>query len=87
MKREAENYLLYHCQNIEPIILRPAFVWHENERGWSVPLAIATDIGYGIRKNIVENLPGGNLVSGLLPPASSIHLSTLSEYAIHGALG
>ena len=59
-KREAENFLLYHCPNLIPVILRPAFVWHENERAWTVPLAYANDIGHSIRENIVKNLPGGD---------------------------
>jgi len=32
-------------------------------------------------------MPGGSLLSNLFPPSSSIHLSTLAEYSIRGALG
>lgn len=63
MKLQAEGFLLHHCPNIEPVILRPSLVWHKTERSWSVPLAIATDLGNAIRKNVVSNLPGGDSLS------------------------
>lgn len=87
MKKQAESFLLHHCPNIEPIILRPSLVWHKNERNWSVPLAIATDLGYQFRKNVSDKLPGGEQIGRILPPNRSINLNVLTEYAVRGALG
>lgn len=87
MKRQAEEFLLYHCPSTIPVILRPAFVWHEQERGWTVPIALANNLGHSVRENIVKNLPGGDYLKQLFPQSSSIHLDTLTEYAIRGALG
>ena len=46
MKEQAEAFLINNCPNISPVILKPGLVWHENERSWSVPLKIETDIGF-----------------------------------------
>ena len=59
MKEQAETFLLNNCPEIIPVILKPGLVWHEGERGWSLPLKIATDIGYKLNKNLVSQLPGG----------------------------
>ena len=69
------------------MILRPSLVWNLSERNWSVPLAIATDIGYEFRKNFIDNLPGGSQIGKVFPPNKSINLEILAEYAIRGALG
>ena len=53
MKRQAEDYLIYDedCeQKLNPVILRPGLVWHQNERQWSLPLKLATDFGYFLNK-------------------------------------
>ena len=89
MKREAEDFLLTDadCQeHIKPIILRPGLVWHPSERSYTVPLKVATDIGYAFNKNFLDKIAPGNPLSGLMPQSGSIHLSVLAEFAINGAL-
>ena len=85
MKREAEDYLL-RAENIKPVILRPGLVWHQNQRQWSFPLKVATDLGYLINRDIVSKVAPGAL-QGILPQSSSIKLDNLSDFAIKGAMG
>jgi len=49
MKLEAEDYLMSNCPNLNVVILRPGFVWHEQERPWSVPIKAMSDIGFRLR--------------------------------------
>ena len=67
MKIQAENFLLNNCPELKPIILRPGFVYHPSERGWSVPVRVANDVGYELNKKVIRNLPGNDLIQGFLP--------------------
>ena len=58
MKEQAELFLLSSCPELIPVILKPGLVWHEQERSWSVPFKIASDIGYEINKKVISQLPG-----------------------------
>ena len=65
MKGEAEAYLLKD-ENIKPVILRPGLVWHQNQRQWSFPLKVVTDLGYLVNRDIVSKVAPGSL-SNVLP--------------------
>ena len=69
------------------MILKPGLVWHEQERTWSVPFKIASDIGYELNKKIISQLPGNSLIQPFIPQSGSIHLRVLADFAIKGALG
>jgi len=79
--------LLNECKNLEPVILRPAFVWHESEKVWSIPAHFALDIGHATSNKVISKLPGGDTLTKMFPKADSIHLDILTEYSIKGALG
>jgi len=49
------------------VILRPGFVWSDNERNWSVPVKAANDFGYEIKKKVLPMVPGSHLLDPLFP--------------------
>ena len=71
MKREAETFLLEECESISPTILRPGLVYHDQERPWSVPLGIAS--------NLSSTITQGRTPSGT-------NLRTLADVTIREAL-
>ncbi|CDW88623.1 UNKNOWN [Stylonychia lemnae] len=87
MKEQAESFLLNNCPEIIPVILRPGFVWSENERSWSVPVKVANDFGYELKKKVLPLIPESRLIDHLFPQSQSTKLSLLADFAIQGALG
>ncbi len=88
MKEQAESFLLHNCPHLIPVILKPGFVWHPSERQWSMPLKLATDLGYQVNRSVVSQIPGlREALSGVLPQSESINLSVLTEFIIKGAFG
>jgi hypothetical protein len=73
--------------SLQPVILRPGLVWNLNERKYTIPLKVATDIGYYFNENVIKKVSPQSPLASILPQSSSINLSLLSDYAIKGALG
>jgi len=46
---------------------------------------LATDVGYFLNKNVVQNLSNAEQIQQLFPQSSSINLSRLTDYAVDGA--
>lgn len=72
MKREAEAYLLRDqlaAERLNSVILRPGLVFSQSQRGWALPLKIATDFGFCLNKNIIDkqDFPGKQEVQKLFP--------------------
>jgi hypothetical protein len=70
MKQEAEIFLQTDPDcvgSLRPIILRPGLVWHEKERGFSVPLKVATDIGYWLNEHLVKKVSPSSPLRDVLP--------------------
>lgn len=87
MKKEAEDFILNECKNLDAVILRPAFVWHESEKVWTIPAHFALDLGHATSEKVISKLPGGDVLKKMFPKADSIHLDVLTEYCIKGSLG
>ena len=85
-KIEAEDYVLKNCTNLNPVMLRPGFIYNSQYRWWSIPLKGFVDLAWWMNENIAKKLPFGSYVDFLFP-AKSIRLSTLARYAVDGVMG
>ena len=52
-------------------------------------MKIATDIGFCLNKNVIDNqpLPFKSEIQKILPQSGSINLNKVTDFAIQGALG
>ena len=64
MKLEAEEFLINQCSSMYSAILRPGLVYHEQERPWSIPLGVASNLGHKLLSKVDASKagpPGTNL--------------------------
>lgn len=52
-----------------------------------MPAHLAIDAGHAVSEKAVSKLPGGDFFQKAFPKTSSIHLDTLTEYCMKGAMG
>jgi len=86
-KREAEDYLLNECPNLDVHILRPGFIWNSRERVWSMPVKYIVDAAWAADHYLLKYIPPLSNMADPLIPARSVELETVAHVAIQCAIG
>ena len=85
-KQEAEQFILKECPQLNPLILRPGFIYNKEHRSWSIPLFYVTEAMAQINDTVGKKLPFHSAVDFLFPAAPT-KLETVGHFAIEGVLG
>ena len=85
-KQEAEKFLLNECPNLRVTIMRPGVIVNYQERWWSMPIGLYCMYVDFLWTRFYSKIPGTKRIESRVPDRPT-KLITLTDIAIHGALG
>ena len=85
-KFEAEKYVIEECSNLEPVMLRPGFIFNKEFRSWSIPLYYGCELLYQVHDKVYKHTPLNKYTDQFFP-AKPTKLETVGHYSVEGAMG